>query len=289
MKKEADAQSTGGKAHAARHQDVVLTQAMRRLRHELETHPVFAEIVHVEALCSFMEVHVFAVWDFMSLAKRLQRDLTCVELPWMPPANPVAARLINDIVLAEESDVDADGHPASHLDLYLKAMRDVGASTDRFEHFMRELRAGAGLSAALATAEVPQFVRDFVEHTLGTCLHGSTLETMASFFYGRENVIPDMFQSLLDHWGLSEGQAPGFVYYLQRHIELDGDSHGPAASRMIAAELEKRPEALQEARDAARGALQARRALWDGAAALLRERHSAKQSLPVRRLTPVAA
>ncbi len=278
MKKEA----------AAKQHDVVLTQAMRRLRHELEIHPVFAEIAHTDALRSFMQVHVFAVWDFMSLAKRLQRDLTCVELPWMPPIDPVAARLINDIVLAEESDIDADGHPASHLDLYLKAMRDVGASTAQFDAFMRELRAGAGLSAALATAEVPQFVRDFVEHTIDTCLHGSTLEAMASFFYGRENVIPDMFQSLLEHWGLDVEQAPGFVYYLQRHIELDGDTHGPAAQQLIEKALARDPAGLQDTREAARLALQARRALWDGTAALLRERHGV-QVAPVRRLTPVAA
>lgn len=278
MKKEA----------TAKQHDVVLTQAMRRLRHELEIHPVFAEIAHTEALRSFMQVHVFAVWDFMSLAKRLQRDLTCVELPWMPPVDPAAARLINDIVLAEESDVDADGHPASHLDLYLKAMRDVGASTEQFDAFMRELRGGAGLSAALATAEVPQFVRDFVEHTIDTCLHGSTLEVMASFFYGRENVIPDMFQSLLEHWGLDVEQAPGFVYYLQRHIELDGDTHGPAAQVLIAKALTRAPDGLQDTREAARLALQARRALWDGTAALLRERHGV-QVAPARKLTPVAA
>ncbi len=280
MKKEA----------TAKQHDVVLTQAMRRLRHELEIHPVFAEIAHTEALRTFMQVHVFAVWDFMSLAKRLQRDLTCVELPWMPPIDPAAARLINDIVLAEESDVDADGHPASHLDLYLKAMRDVGASTAQFDLFMRELRAGVGLSKALATAEVPQFVRDFVEHTIDTCLHGSTLEVMASFFYGRENVIPDMFQSLLEHWGLNVEQAPGFVYYLQRHIELDGDTHGPAAQHLIEKALVRDPSGLQDTREAARLALQARRALWDGTAALLRERHGLQQQVaPVRRLTPVAA
>ena len=279
MKKEA----------APKQHDAVLTPAMRRLRHELETHPVFAEIAHTEALRTFMQVHVFAVWDFMSLAKRLQRDLTCVELPWVPPIDPAAARLINDIVLAEESDIDADGNPASHLDLYLKAMRDVGASTVQFDSFMRELRTGAGLSGALAAAEVPQFVRDFVEHTIGTCLHGSTLETMASFFYGRENVIPDMFQSLLEHWGLSAAQAPGFVYYLQRHIELDGDSHGPAAQRLIEEALAREPHELQRTREAAHLALQARLALWDGTAALLRECHGVAQVAPARRLAPVAA
>jgi hypothetical protein len=208
----------------------------------------------------------------------------------MPPADPAAARLINDIVLAEESDVDAEGNAASHLDLYLRAMRDVGAPTESFEAFLDALRGGATLEAAMDAAQAPRFVREFVGHTLDTCLHGTTLETMASFFYGRENVIPEMFQGLLEHWGLSESQAPGFVYYLLRHIELDGDNHGPAASRMISAALAARPEALPEAREAARAALQARRALWDGTAALLQAQCDAPVNLAARsRSTPVAA
>lgn len=267
--------------------DVVLTPGMRRTRESLETHCVFDEIADVEALRRFMQVHVYAVWDFMSLVKRLQRDLTCVELPWMPPVDPAAARLINDIVLAEESDVDADGRPASHLDLYLKAMHDVGADTDEFDTFLNSLRAGLGVDAAFDAAGTPAFIREFVTHTLNTCLHGSTLEAMASFFYGRENVIPSMFQGLLDRWGLSVEQAPGFVYYLQRHIELDSDSHGPAASRLIDAELARQANGLEQAREAARQAMNARSALWDGAAYLLRERHAHEGSKAVARLVAV--
>lgn len=255
--------------------DAVLTPAMRRTRAGLETHAVFAEIRDMGALRGFMQAHVYAVWDFMSLAKRLQRDLTCVTLPWMPPADPAAARLINDIVLAEESDVDAAGNAASHLDLYLQAMRDVGAPTRDFVAFLDALRGGAELEAAFDAGGTPEYVRAFVRHTLQTCLEGSTLQVMASFLYGRENVIPDMFQGLLEHWGLNAEQAPGFVYYLERHIELDGDAHGPAAERMLGSALARQQDGLSEARESAMQALQARMALWDGLGAVLRARREA--------------
>jgi hypothetical protein len=263
--------------------DPVLTPALLELRDRLEVHPVFSALRSQAQLRAFMEIHVFAVWDFMSLVKRLQRELTCTSLPWLPPSDPQAARLINDIVLGEESDVGADGKPASHLDLY--AMREVGADTRCIERFLSALREGEMVSEALADPEIPWFVREFVGKTLDTALNGSRLQVMASFLYGRENVIPAMFQGLLDGWGLDRDEAPQFVYYLERHIELDADSHGPAAARLIGRELERNPFGLESARVAASEALHARHQLWDGTLEHLRR----LELQPAPELAPIAA
>src|SRR6202045_3010441 len=105
------------------------------LRAQLLEHPVYAADASVSYLRRFMEDHVFALWDFMSVLKRLQQDLTCTRVPWFPADNARAARLINDIVTGEETDVDPDGSYVSHLDLYLRAMADVGPSTRQFDAF----------------------------------------------------------------------------------------------------------------------------------------------------------
>jgi len=121
---------------------------LNTLRARLLDHPVYAEVASVEDLRRFMEDHVFAVWDFMSLLKRLQQDLTCTKVPWFPADNARAARLINDIVIGEETDVDPDGNYVSHLDLYLRAMADVGASTRQFDTFRSHARVGTSVEAA---------------------------------------------------------------------------------------------------------------------------------------------
>ena len=264
---------------------VVISPDVHRLRLQVENHAVFGALADMDALRRFMQVHVFAVWDFMSLTKRLQRDLTCQELPWMPPPDRQAARMINEIVLGEESDEGPDGAPISHLDLYLDAMREAGASTHSFDDFLDALRAGAAPRYALREAKAPAFVADFVGHTLSTALHGSTLEVLASFLFGRENVIPAMFRSLLRNWNLSPVSVPAFNHYLQRHIELDGDSHGPLAMRVLETQVAHSSRRLSEARVAARASLQARLDLWDGTLALLQ----AAASAPTMALQPALA
>lgn len=252
--------------------DQVFTPDVRELRHAVHTHRVFDAIRDLDTLRAFMQVHVFAVWDFMSLAKRLQRDLTCVELPWMPPPDIEAAHLINEIILGEETDTGPDGHPISHLDLYLAAMREVGADTRAFQQFMSLVRDRVPVENALGRVGAPTCVIDFVNHTLRVALGERTLVVMANFFYGRENVIPGMFQRLLDSWGVDRVDAPSFVYYLDRHIELDGDAHGPAAEAIIDRALQREPELVDAVRRAAIGSLIARRKLWDGTQALLGRR-----------------
>src|SRR5579863_8767790 len=122
---------------------------LNTLRAQLLEHPVYAEVDSVQDLRRFMEDHVFAVWDFMSLLKRLQQDMTCTSVPWLPTNNARAARLINDIVIGEETDVDPSGFFVSHLELYLRAMKDVGASTAQFDNFCLMVRAGLPIEVAL--------------------------------------------------------------------------------------------------------------------------------------------
>ena len=170
------------------------------IRQRMVEHPVFAAIRDIHSLRIFMEAHVFAVWDFMSLVKRLQRDLTCIEVPWLPPRDRQAAQLINQIVLGEETDFGPSGEPISHLELYLGAMREIGANTAGFERFEITLAKGGSLEGAFDAAAAAPFIREFTGHTLQVASSAPSLAVMANFFYGREDVIPRMFSNLLEKW-----------------------------------------------------------------------------------------
>src|SRR5689334_11350449 len=105
------------------------------LRASLLDHPIYTHVASVGDLRRFMEDHVFAVWHFMALLKRLQQDMNFIRGPWVRTDKANAARLINDIDTGEETDVGPDGSYVSHLARYPRAMRDIGASTRQFEKF----------------------------------------------------------------------------------------------------------------------------------------------------------
>ena len=240
-----------------------LRTAIGPVRGELVGHPLYDAVDTLPRLRRFMGHHVFAVWDFMCLAKRLQRDLTSLDTLWLPPARPSLARFINSIVLGEESDVDPDGRAASHYDLYLAAMEEIGAPTAPPRQFVSLIATGVGVETSLAAVGASAAVRTFVRQTLATVEHGTTIEVLSSFLFGREDLIPDMFARFLPQWGGHASQARGFAYYVERHIELDGDDHGPAGERALAEMAGRDDAAWHAAGRAAQAAISARIALWD--------------------------
>lgn len=249
-----------------------LKQQLIAKKTQLSAHPIFSEIDSLHTLQRFMEVHVFAVWDFMSLTKRLQQELTCTQLPWLPPRDPKAARLINEIVLGEESDDRPGRHDHySHFELYLDAMREIGASTARIEHFVELLREGIHYKTALDSVGAGRAATYFVRDTLDIALNAPAHCVAAAFLHGRESVIPQMFQRILDDWGITADKAPTFRYYLERHIEVDSEDHGPAAESLLARLVAGNEQHQREVYAAAIAAVESRIALWDALRLTMRE------------------
>src|SRR5260370_20450432 len=131
------------------------------IRRQIEGHALYREITTVMDLRLFMQVHVFAVWDFMSLLKALQHCLTSVSVPWVPSPYPNSCRLINEIVLGEESDTYEDGH-LSHFEVYLEAMREAGADTCPIKRLIVKLQQGGTLAEALSGSDYPATGRGFI-------------------------------------------------------------------------------------------------------------------------------
>lgn len=244
-----------------------LAEAIKSERHSLLEHRLYDQMLTLEHLAVFMEHHVFAVWDFMSLLKTLQLRLTCASVPWHPVGNAQVRRLVNEIVLGEESDALPAGGAASHFELYLLAMQEVGAKTGQMERFIRELASGKTVMEALEPSVVPTTVAAFVRQTFEVIERGRPHEIAAAFTYGREDLIPEMFTQLVH--GLEKrfpARLATLRYYLDRHIALDGDEHGQMGRQMVDLLCEGDARREHEATQAALVALQSRSLLWDGIA-----------------------
>lgn len=247
---------------------------LKQKKLQLCSHPLFTEINSLRKLQLFMESHVFAVWDFMSLTKRLQYDLTGTQLPWLPPTDPEAARLINEIVLAEESDARPQQGHCSHFELYRDAMTEVGASTAAIDTFIALLRQGMAACTALQQINILPGVKRFVADTLHIALNAPTHCVAAAFLHGRESVIPAMFERLLLGSEFIHCQAPLLGYYLNRHIELDAQDHEPAALQLLQRLTGTDPHRQHQTGETALEVIESRIRLWDEVHASLQGVHS---------------
>lgn len=238
------------------------------LKQQLVDHKVYSSIKTPEQLKVFMQHHIFAVWDFMSLLKALQRDLTCVSVPWVPMGNATTRYLINEIVTGEESDVDADGNRMSHFELYLKAMQQAGCNTAAIEKLVHEVRTtDMPLQRILSSIDAPKGAIDFVNDTFRFINSGKTHLLAAVFTFGREDLIPGMFISMVKEFAATfPGSVDIFLYYLERHIEIDGDHHAHLAYEMTEQLCGTDAKKWEEATNAVKEAMTSRLRLWDAIA-----------------------
>lgn len=257
-----------GKAHPGIEE---LRGVIENARSAVLKHPMYHMLTTVDEVALFAEHHVFAVWDFMSLLKNLQVKLTCTDVPWVPSGSRESRRLINDIVLVEESDELGDGF-ISHFELYVDGMGQMGARTDVINGFIDRIRAGVPVREALVAAGVPAPSADFVRTTWRFIESAPLHCQAAAFAFGREDLIPEMFEQVVK-MDDPTGRLSTFKDYLARHIEVDGEQHTPMAMAMLADLCGDDQTKWDECGATVVEALRARVGLWDGIVAGLTGLH----------------
>lgn len=239
-----------------------------KLQSQKETllhHTLYEKVKTIEDLHQFLECHVYAVWDFMSLLKALQSKLTCTTTPWFASVNPQTRYLINEIVLAEESDLTLDGKRLSHFEMYVDAMKDCGANTIELTTFITDVLDTKNVFIAIKQSSLHPNVKAFLDFTFRIIEEGKTHKIAAAFTFGREDLIPNMFTEILKNFqqNFPETDLSKLIYYFERHIELDADEHGPMAMEMINELCGNDSKKWMEVEEVSVLALEKRIGLWD--------------------------
>jgi len=242
-----------------------INNSIQPQKEQLLQHSLYNKIQNIEDLHRFLESHVFAVWDFMSLLKALQAKLTCTTTPWFATKNPETRYLINEIVLAEETDLTIDGRRQSHYEMYLEAMQDCGADTTGINNFLAEVNSLHNIFVAIKQSNLHPNVKAFLDFTFRVIEEGKPHQIAAAFTFGREDLIPSMFTAILKNFqkNLPKTDLRKLLYYFERHIELDSDEHGPMAMQMINDLCENDAQKWKEVEEISILALEKRIGLWD--------------------------
>lgn len=242
-----------------------IQEQIKSYKQHLLHHSLYEKVTTLEELHVFLENHVYAVWDFMSLLKALQAKLTCTTTPWLPVGNPAVRYLINEIVVAEETDLALDGSRQSHYEMYVDAMKACGASIQEVALFLEHVQTTKNIFVSIKQSNLHPNVKAFLDFTFRVVEEGKAHKIAAAFTFGREDLIPNMFTEILRNFqqNFPEVDLSKLIYYFERHIELDADEHGPMAMQMIAELCGDSEQKWKEVELVSIEALEKRIGLWN--------------------------
>ncbi len=211
-----------------------LKKRIDELKYKIYNHKLFCTRLNIQQVRYFMESHIFSVWGFMSILKSIQFNLSTTTLPWTPTDNTRngLTNFINEIVLSEESDyIEGIGY-TSHFEIYLDAMKEINADTSQILLLLKNIKDDGYIYEHVNRLNILDEVKAFIKFDMETSISGNLPKLVGSFTLGREKVIPNMFEHII----LSVNDVAStskFITYLNRHIEVDGDRHGPLSSELL--------------------------------------------------------
>lgn len=237
---------------------------LKPLRVRLFGHEIYQQMETLDDLREFMEHHVFAVWDNMSQLKAMQIALSSVDHVWVPTPYKNSIRIFNEMALEDECD-EYQGEYISHFELYKKAMQQAGAKTHLIDRFLVLLQEEKSLHAALDKIGLPESIKKYLKINWEISHSKKPHAMAAAFFLGREDVVPQLFHKLADDLIFHHPKELSIMKdYLELHTDVDTDLHNRHVQTVLEELCGDDEQKWDEAETAAKSALEARFALWDG-------------------------
>lgn len=233
---------------------------------QLREHALYQKIQTPKHLQIFMQHHVFAVWDFMSLLTALQKKLTKTTTPWVPVGDPQIRYFINELVLAKETDVNFFGKRQSHFEMYLDAMEKARASTALIKNFLLHVTHGTDIFLLITATKLPHNIKLFLKNTFEIISEGRTHKIAAALSFGRQEIIPGKFSGIIENIqkDFPKEDLSLCKYYFDRNIAQSVNKHGATSFKMLEKLCGKDEKKWEEAKQTAKESLDARFILWRG-------------------------
>lgn len=234
------------------------------LKSELAAHCLYTKLQHMEDIHIFMEHHVFAVWDFMSLAKALQLHLDATQVIEKQTDNSKILGFVNGILTGGETDPNKKEIVLSHLEMYLELMDEIGANTTNIKKLIASSAAGLDIHEAMQIAQLTDEQQRILNFTQTIIATNEIHKIAVAATLVPEGMISNRFLKILKETEERDNLlVPKFKNYLNRYKAIDGNDYGLLSLEMVTHFCDSDGKKWVDILDIAMKTLSHRIYLWD--------------------------